>query len=36
MLSPLDFLSDLTNPPLSFLPKAPLVALECPLVAVAP
>lgn len=33
MLSPLDFLSDLTNPLLSFLPKALLVALVCSVVA---
>ena len=33
MLSPLDFLSDLTNPLLSFLPKALLVAVVCSVVA---
>jgi len=33
MLSPLDFLSDLTNPLLSFLPKALLVAMVCSVVA---
>lgn len=33
MLSPLDFLSDLINPLLSFLPKALLVAMVCSVVA---
>lgn len=33
MLSPLDFLTDLFNPMLAFLPKAPIVALVSSLVA---